>query len=285
MRNFLDFISRYNHWLVFLLLEVVSVVLLVRFNAYQSSVWFTSSSRVAGVVNAWEAEVLSYFSLGTLNRELTRRNTELEMQVIALTEQLEKAGHTVTDAERKQGMLLDTFRLIDAKVITNSVARQNNYITIDRGELDGVQPEMGVVCGNGVVGIVYMTSAHYAIVMPVLNAKSNISCRLSGAGYFGYLCWDGRDPQYAYLNDIPRHARFKKGDAVETSGFSAVFPAGLRVGSVVAAYNSDDGQAYRLKVKLSTDFARLRDVNVVAVPAYDELRGLERSVHSQTSEP
>lgn len=277
MRNVLDFLSRYNHWLVFLLLEAVSLVLLVRFNAYQGSVWFTSASRLAGTVNAWESEVLSYFSLGTQNRELTRRNTELEMQVASLTEQLKQARHVASETEREQEAVLDTFRLIEAKVITNSVARQNNYLTINKGELDGVQPEMGVVCGSGVVGIVYMTTAHYAVVMPVLNAKSNISCRLAGAGYFGYLCWDGDNPQYAYLDDIPRHARFKKGNVVETSGFSAVFPPGLRVGTVTAVYNSEDGQAYRLKVRLSTDFARLRDVNVVVVPAYDELQQLERN--------
>ena len=143
---------------------------------------------------------------------------------------------------------------------------------------DGVKPEMGVVCGTGVVGIVYLTSPHYAMVMPLLNSKSNLSCRLRGTGYCGYLRWDGRHPLYASLGDIPRHARLKEGMAVETSGFSAVFPAGLFVGKVKQIRNSEDGLSYELQVNLSTDFARLREVCVLTSPNRVEIDSLQRQL-------
>lgn len=122
---------------------------------------------------------------------------------------------------------------------------------------------MGVACGNGVVGIVYMAGIHYAVVIPVLNSKSNISCSIQGRNYFGYLHWNGGASNMAYLDDVPRHAKFKLGDRIVTSGYSSVFPAGVLVGKIKHVYNSEDGLSYRLAVQLSTDFGNLRDVCVI----------------------
>jgi rod shape-determining protein MreC len=124
---------------------------------------------------------------------------------------------------------------------------------------------MGVACGTGIVGVVYMVSTHYAVVIPVLNSSaSHISCCIRGRGYFGYLNWYGGDPTVAYVEDIPRHARFKRGDWVETSGYSSSFPPGILVGRIENIYNSADGLSYRLKVRLTTDFGNLRDVVVIS---------------------
>ena len=163
-------------------------------------------------------------------------------------------------------------------MVSNTIDQHDNVITIDRGEADGVERDMGVACGNGVVGVVFLTSAHYAVVIPVLNVTSSrISCAIRGRGYFGYLQWYGGDPAVAYVEDIPRHARFKCGDWVETSGYSAIFPPGILVGKIEKIYNSADGLSYRLKVRLSTDFACLRDVTVISDKTIGEqLRLLEQ---------
>jgi rod shape-determining protein MreC len=172
-------------------------------------------------------------------------------------------------------------------VVANTIDKRNNLITIDRGESDGVERDMGVACGNGVVGVVYLTSAHYAVVIPVLNVTSSrISCAIRGRGYFGYLQWYGGDPSVAYVEDIPRHARFKRGDWIETSGYSAIFPPGILVGKIEKIYNSTDGLSYRLKVRLSTDFACLRDVAVISDKTIGErLRLLEQVKDSITMAP
>ena len=129
---------------------------------------------------------------------------------------------------------------------------------------------MGVVCGTGIVGIVYLTSAHYSVVIPVLNSKSNISCSIRGRGYFGYLHWMGGVPDEAYLDDVPRHARFRIGDVIVTSGYSSVFPPGMLVGKVMRVYNSANGLSFRLRIKLTTDFGNLRDVCVITDAAVAE---------------
>ena len=112
-------------------------------------------------------------------------------------------------------------------------------------------------------GIVYLVAEHYSVLIPVLNTKSNISCTIKNRGYFGYLRWKGGPSEYAYMEDVPRHAHFMLGDYVVTSGYSAVFPPGVLVGKVLHVFNSADGLSYRVQLKLSTDFAKLRDVCVI----------------------
>lgn len=274
MRKLLDFLSKYNYWLVFILLEAISLCALFRFNGYQGSVWFTSANTVSGKVMEWQSNILAYLALGDNNRALTERNVVLEHRIAELEHQLKELDTEHSYTEQRTDSLLRSYQLLPATVVNNSVLLQDNYITINRGEADGVRPEMGVVCGTGVVGIIYLTAPHYSIVIPVLNSKSNISCRLRKSGYFGYLNWDGGNPLYAWMNDVPRYAKINTGDVIETSGFSSVFPEGLFIGKVNQVRNSKDGLSYRIKVHLGTDFARLRDVSVIISPDQNELDSL-----------
>ena len=265
MRNLLEFLKNHFHWFLFVLLEVLCAVLLFQYNNYQHSVWFTSANWVTGKVYEWTSWMESFFSMTKVNEDLTLRNFYLERQVTQLR-RLYAEATTETDVKEQQELeKLQQYKLIPAKVVTNELHLANNLITIDKGEKDGVEVGMGVACGKGVVGVVYLTSAHYSIVIPVLNMKSSrISCAIRNRGYFGVLRWDGRDAGIAYVEDIPRHARFNKGDWVETNGFSTIFPSGILVGQIKQVYNSRDGLSYRLQVRLSTDFGNLRDVVVIS---------------------
>ena len=263
MRNLLDFLARHNHWFLFVLLEVVSFVLLFKYNSYQGSVWFSSANAVAGKVYDASSAVDQYFSLVDVNRKLTERNVYLERERARLTDTATVAAKDSTYMQRMQAGVLRKYKSVPARVVSNSLDKLNNFITIDKGTADGVGKDMGVACGLGVVGIVYLTAEHYSVVIPVLNSKSNISCSIRGRGYFGYLHWYGDRPDEAYLDDVPRHARFRIGDIVVTSGYSSVFPPGMLVGKIMRVYNSANGMSYRLRVKLSTDFGNLRDVCVI----------------------
>ena len=278
MHNLLLFLTRYYHWLLFIVLEAVSGVLLFQYNSYQNSVWFSSANYVVGKVYEADAAVRSFFSLTRVNEELTLRNFYLEREVDELRTKYADLTRDTTEQERAGLDYLKRFKLVPAKVVSSTLNRPNNLITIDKGAADGVKPDMGVACGNGVVGVVYQVSDHYSVVIPVLNVSSSrISCSIRGRGYFGYLLWDGRDPAYAYVNDIPRHAKFKRGEWVETSGYSSIFPHGVLAGQIEKVYNSPDGLSYRLKVKLSTDFGNLRDVYVIGENGSDERRQLTNS--------
>lgn len=287
MRNLLAFLAKFNHWFVFIILEVVSLALLFRYNSYQGSVWFSTANYVAGNIHELNAGVEAYFHLNQLNRQLTQRNLQLEQQVRML---LEKRADSIaandTSATRRAGYeMLKGLELISAKVVDNSVNRSDNLITINKGEADGVKKDMGVACGTGVVGIVYFTSKHFSIVIPLLNIKSNVSCSIKGRGYFGYLHWKNPPADIAYLDDVPRHARFKRGDEIVTSGYSSVFPPGIRVGKIINAFNSPDGLSYRLQIRLSTDFAKLRDVCVIndnsIIERLELLRAAQDSIKPQ----
>ncbi len=202
----------------------------------------------------------------------------MELEVENLSRQLAEYEKDTTAITRLRTEVLQNYRIVDAHVVNNSVTRANNFITLDKGSADGIQPEMGVVCGNGIVGIVYLTAPHHSIVLPVLNAKSNISCKINRTSYFGILNWDGNSSRYAYLKDLPRHSEFALGDTIVTSGHSSVFPVGIPVGTVDDMSDSHDGLSYLLKVRLFTDFARLNDVQVIAPLNYGEQAALEDSV-------
>ena len=261
MHNLLDFIKSHYHWFVFLALEIVSMVLLARYNSYQGSVWVSTANSAAGIVYDGEAEVQSFFSLTRLNDQLSRRNIYLEHQVKELSAALEHDGIDSTVLTALKGPA--PYKLIGAKVVSNSISKKDNLMTIDKGTADGVRKDMGVISGHGVVGIVYLAGEHYSVVIPVLSSKSSISCKIERRGYFGYLHWEGGRSNMAYVDDVPRHARFKLYERVVTSGYSSVFPEGVAVGKIIHVYNSADGVSYRLQVQLYTDFSRLRDVYVV----------------------
>lgn len=263
MRNLLAFLAKYNHWFVFILLEVICFVLLFRFNNFQGSVYFSSANAVAGKVYEYNSSVTTFFNMSQSNKKLSERNLILEQQVRALTQYIATHHGDSLAMEQCQKQALAGFKLIPAKVIQSTINREDNLITIDKGKADGIHEDMGVACGTGVVGVVYMASDHYSIVLPVINVNSNISVMIRKRGYFGFLHWKGTPSDIAYVDDVPRHARFALGDYVVTNGYSSIFPPGIMVGKILHVFNSSDGHSYRVQLRLSTDFGKLRHVCVI----------------------
>lgn len=278
MRALFNFLVKHNDWFLFMLLEVISLVLLVRFNNYQGATFFTSAGSVAGNVYNIFLDAGRYFHLKTENDGLLSQNLALTREVSELKEQL---------AEYRDNQLLQTDSLVNsikseytyqtANVISNSLNKVNNYITLNKGSNDGVRSEMGVFNSEGVVGVVYLTSKNRALVIPLLNSKSSISCRVKGSDSFCSLSWDGGDPRYSNLIDLPRYAQFEQGDTVVTSGFSSIFPGDLPVGTVERIDDSADGMFYTVRVKLFVDFSKLTSVFIVGSENYEEQSYLEQS--------
>ena len=255
MKNLLDFLQQHFHWVLFVVLEVISMALLVQYNHYQNSVWVSSANAVVGSLYEGRSAIESYFSQQRINESLTLRNIHLERQVAQLRRLYAEKTQTVNADELRALDSLSQYQLVPAKVVSSELDLHDNLMTISCGKADGVEPGMGVICGKGIVGVTYLCSDHYSVVIPVLNSHSSrISCAIRGHGYFGVLRWYGEDARYAYVEDIPRHARFKRGEWVETNGYSSIFPAGVLVGRIETAYNSRDGLSYKLQVRLSTDF-------------------------------
>ena len=173
MRNLLEFLAKYNHWFLFVILEVISLTLLFRFNSYQGSVFFSSANAVTGKVYEWDAAVKTFFNLTKINQQLNTRNLYLEQTVRKLSEQIKSNTGDSTRLQRAQMEILKDYKLIPAKVITNSIDKRDNFITLDKGSADGVRKDMGVACGNGVPpGIIVGQILH------VYNSHDGLSYRI-----------------------------------------------------------------------------------------------------------
>lgn len=277
MRQLLDFILRKRHWFLFLLLEVLSLILVYRNTTYQRSVLTSSANVVTGHISSLSGAVTSYLDLRKINQELTERNGELEMELLALQNQLEwlKANDKAFEGFVPDSTEQFPYDFIMAKVVNNSVTHLSNFITINKGKKDGVYPDMGVVSERGVVGLVSLSSDHFAVVLPLLNPKLRLSCKLLGSNFFGSLGWNGRDARFAQLEELPRHVEFAKGDTIITSGYSAVFPAGIMVGKVADFKRQHDDNFYALEVELSADFQSLDNVRVLINRNHEEQLRIE----------
>lgn len=278
MRSILDILIKHNHWFVLLLLEGISVVLIVCFNNYQSATMFTSANSIAGNVYSAMSDVSSYFSLKSENEVLVEHNKELINDIEVLKTRLRMYEDSAAIANLGDATHTDEgYYYNAARVVNNSVNKVNNYITIDKGYAQGVTDQMGVFNEQGVVGITYTSSENFTVVLPLLNSKSIISCKVKNNS----LCtlkWDGDDTRYSYLIDLPRYELFEKGDTVFTSGFSSILPAGIPIGQIDRLEDSADGQSYRARVELFVDFSEIDNVYVVGHTNREEQQELEKSI-------
>lgn len=279
MRNLIDFILKHHAWIFFIIYVVLSCILLFRSNPYQRSLYFGSSNVVVAKVYEVTDAVAGYFGLRKVNEKLLQQNGVLEMENMMLRRRLLQYGYAATaDSLAAHDTLLQNYDFVMARVINNSVSRLDNYITLDKGSADGIAPEMAVVDANGIVGIVNVVNEHNAVAISVLNTKLRVSCKVKNTDCFGSLTWDGRNPRFAVLEEMPRHVKFQPGDTIVTSGYSAVFPDGIMVGTIHDYAKQKDDNFYAMQIKLSTDFSQLGDVRVISNANLSVQRQLEKEV-------
>ena len=262
MRNILNFIIRYSKWFVFTFYVLMSCILLVDNNIYQQSVYLTSANGFTGGVYGIWSQVAGYFHLKTINESLQASNADLQNQVLNLKSQIAELkihrDDTLMNPQDRQ-----RFDYVSAAVINNNTRHPRNYFTINRGRHDGIKPGMGVVDQNGVVGIVNVTGDHMSRVISLLNETQRFSVKLKGSSFIGSLNWRGRDATIGYVEEIPRHAVYKTGDTIVTSGYSTTFPEGIPVGVVLNRVHSNDDSFFTFKVKLISDFKALSSIRVI----------------------
>lgn len=252
MDRLLKFVFQYRAFLTFLFLAFICSWLIVQNNQYQSTGYFNTSNRLAANIISTSQGVREYFSLRRINADLAEENAKLrsELERYAVVDSL------YTDTTKR-------FEFISAKVINNSVMNFKNFITVNKGEMEGVRPGMAVISSKGAIGKVKTVSDHYAVLISLLNVDDQMSSMLKRTGHFGTAQWDGTDPRKINLNYIPRHVAPQVGDTVVTSGYNAVFPPGVLVGVVSAANLREEAQFWEVKVDLAQDFGRLAFVEIV----------------------
>lgn len=281
MRNLITFLLRNSAWFLFVFLEIICFYFIFQHNAYQRSVYLNSSNGLVGRVYLVSGSIRSYFGLRDENKVLLDKNGELQAYIWKLEKALSEQN---SDSVHTKAILADSlnnfhYEFIPAVVINNSIALKNNYMTLNKGEKDGVHPEMGVISHNGVVGVVRGTSEHFSVVQPLLSTEAFLSCKVKDTNSPGTLIWDAKDYRYASLEGFPRFEKFEKGDTIVTSGFSDFFPQGIIVGIVDGSEPQNDDNFLKLKVKLMSNFGNLQNVLIIKNSPRGEISKLEEEVY------
>lgn len=270
MQRLFLFFYQYRAFFTFLILELVCAWLIVGNNPYQGARFFNSSNGLVATLNNVSHGVREYFLLRQINSTLAEENAQLRSRFEAMNQrQYLSPASSILDST-----ILTQFDFVSAKVVSNTVNRFTNFITINKGKQEGIEAGMAVISALGAVGKVRTVSRNYSVVTSLLHVDVQISALLKRTGHFGTIQWDGVDPDYVKLKFIPRHVQPVKGDSVLTSGYNAIFPEGIMVGQIEEIHLTDE-LFYDLKVKLSQDFRKLSYVEVVRNSLRNELDSLE----------
>ena len=259
MQNLLKILLRYGNFLVFILLEVAAFLLISYNNTYPRSSILSTSNQVIAWQNEKLSEVKSYFNLKEQNEILAIDNTYLRSQ-------LSQIQQSIDDSIMRETMRLSNYTApsyLPAKVVQITTRNINNFITINVGKRDSIHKGQGVINDEGVVGIVQTVGTKYSVVMPIINTHTNVSCRFTKNDYIATLQWDGDDYRFATLTDVASHLVVNKGDTIVTSGLSPIFPEGIPVGIVENSTLEEGASYYTISVRLSTNFKRIKYVEVV----------------------
>lgn len=235
----------------------------------------TSAGKLTAGIYDMSHNVTSYFNLRETNEELQLQNARLEEELLSMKAQLQQYQERYHADTMTVFEPVRPYKFIIASVINNSISRPYNHITINKGSKDGLRPEMGVIDQNGIVGVVNVVGENYSRLISLLNPNFRLSCKVKGNEAFGSLVWDGKDPQMALLEELPRHAVYKTGDTIVTSGYSLMFPDGLPVGIIAGSEKTIDDNFYTLRIKLLTDFSRLSTVRVISSAMSSAIKEVE----------
>ncbi|MCB0667806.1 MAG: rod shape-determining protein MreC [Saprospiraceae bacterium] len=257
MQNILFFLYRYGYVLLFLLLQVFCVNLVVRFNPYQKDIFIKSSGAVSGWLLDKYDGVVQFFNLSNVAEDLAEENARLRTQALTFQEIYGPAS-SHSDSNRTQ-----QYTMIAAKVINNSIAKLDNYFTLNVGARDGIESGLGVIQTDGIMGVITDVSNRYSRGISLLHRDLKISVSIQRNNFFGTLSWTGGDPKKAKLGDIPKHADLAPGDVIVTSGFSALFPQGITVGKITNFELKQGSNFYDIDVELTNDLSQAHYVYVI----------------------
>lgn len=269
MRNLAVFLVRHYFFLFFLLLEILSIYFLVQRNFFQHASAVSASNWFTGSLYQARTDLAEYLDLKEQNKSLADKLAEQLSQQNTSYFLYSSKGVAYNDTVYKQ-----RYEYLSAEVIDNTVTRRNNYIVLNRGSKQGVLVDMGVVCAEGVVGIVREVSDNFCVVMSLLHSDSKISASLKKEGSFGTLIWDGTDYRMATLKDLPV-VPIRNGDSLVSSGLGDAFPSGVPVGTISSYKINSENKTYIVDVKLATDYRKLRHTFIVKNLVRDEVEALK----------
>jgi rod shape-determining protein MreC len=282
VRNVFLFIRKYSNFLFFLLLQITALSFLFRYNKYHEAAFMNVAGEFTGSINQRYSKVEYYFRLKNINEQLASENARLNQLLKENYERVDGNEKKVLDTVQTDSLReIRKYTWMGAKVVGSSVNTQVNFITIHRGALQDVRPNMGVMSPQGIVGTVVNVSDNYSSVMTLLHRQYKVVVKLKNGGERGTVEWDGISPTYVTLKDIPKSAKVQKGDSVVTSPTSSLFPGNLMVGTIEDIMDDKSSNFYTLKVKPATNFFNIEYVYVIANSQLLEQKRLEDSTRKK----
>lgn len=272
MRNLFNFIARHYFFFLFVALQVVAFAMIFQNNYYQRSAFVNSSNYLAGNIYELRSNITNYFKLKQANDQLARENTILLGNIPGTFLKTDQQIFTLSDSQYRTH-----FSYYNAKVINNSVRNRNNYITLNKGRIHGIKPDMGVITPQGVIGIVKEVSGNFSSVISFLHSDVQISAKIKKNDQLGTVLWEGYDYKNATMLYIPPHVELNKGDTIITSGFSSIFPEGIMIGTIADYEIRRGDNFFTIDIDLSVDFNQINFVYVVKNIYREELLELEGS--------
>jgi len=258
MKSLLRFIQKFHFVILFIILEIFSLLLAVNSNTNRKSIALNSANIFTGFFYEQINFYRSYFHLKSENERLLKDNIELR-NLINSSYKFDTANyHEVNDT-----VLIQQYYYKSAKVVKNSIFKQNNYITIDKGYKQGVEEDMAVINPDGAVGIIIKVSSNFSTAISLLNSKIGISAKIKMNGYYGSVVWDGQDYTKAILKEIPNHIDLHIGDTIVTSGYSTIFPEGVLIGVISEFKKNSQDNFYTILINLSVDFKNIQNVYLI----------------------
>ncbi len=273
MRNFLAFFRRFRVFLFFAFLQIFALSLYVRYLSFPKNQYLTTASIVTGKLLEVENDVTKHFNLSKNNSALQFENIKLRTKIPQSLYQVGRNTYKIEDTVYEQ-----QYEYIPATVINSSVTRRNNYFTINVGSKQGIKREMGVFSDKGVVGVIHNVSKHFAVVKTVLTKDINIDVTIEPIGLFGFLKWNGHDPQKGSITGISNDLKIKRWSRVVTKGGSGIFPKGMPVGKVYETLPVEGEPLWDVVVKFSENFRTLQRVYIIKNLLLDEQKALERQI-------
>jgi rod shape-determining protein MreC len=280
MERLLKFIYEYRAFFTFLFLELGCAWLIVENNQFQSSTYFNSSNRFAATMLGFSQGVGEFVSLRTINRNLADENALLRTKLEQRNQRDQRIGEEQIPL-LSDSLIANRFEYRAAKVVSNSTRFYKNYITVDKGKLDGIEPGMAAISTSGAVGKVKTVSDHFAVLISLLHTDEMVSCVVKQKDYFGTIQWDGTDARFTNLRYIPRHANPSEGDTVITSGYNSIFPKGILVGVIRNATLNEESPFWNIQVTLAQDFSKLSFVELIKSNLKKERDSLESVTTSE----
>ncbi len=277
MRNIFLFIRRFFNFFIFLVLQGICFGMLVNYNKSYQAFFASNASELTGTLDKQYNSIEYYFRLKATNDQLARENAALKNKLFSLEKGLDTTAILKTDST-----LVDStwqyqqFYFLPARVVSNDLTDENNYITLQRGSKQGVRKDMAVTGPDGIVGRVIFVSPNFSRVMSLLNHYSKVSVSLKNNSYNGIVDWDGKNAGVLLMHNVPKSASIQKGDTVVTSTLSESFPPGLMVGTVLSVASTDQASNfYTIKVKSATNFYTLQYAYVIGDRMLAEKKDLE----------